>query len=256
MQNLSQIWRGLITAVRTLTVLRVPGRDADAMASSLPWFPLIGLLVGAAVWAVFAVVLRCFHWPAGAAVLGLVTSTVLTGGLHLDGFADTLDGWRGGRTRERRLEIMKDSRIGAMGAMGLVLVLLLQYAALARLATAPRVAVLLLPPVFILSRLAMTHLAVSLPYARAEGGTAQSFVQGARGWHFIAALVLAALLCGLFAGAVGGLAVILVVLLTLLFRRWMRMVFGGVTGDLLGFTTVAMETILLLVFAAAAPWLF
>jgi adenosylcobinamide-GDP ribazoletransferase len=192
-----------------------------------------------------------FAWPEGAAILAVVISAVLTGGLHLDGFADTLDGWRGGKTRERRLEIMKDSRIGAMGGIGLVLVLLLQYVALARLASAP-CGLWLLPLAYILSRLAMTQLAVSLPYARAEGGTAEYFVKDARGWHFIAALLLAALLCGAVGGAVGLLAVIFAVLLTLGLRCWMRLVFGGVTGDLLGFACVVVETALLLALAAAA----
>ena len=252
---MEQACRGVITAVRTLTVLRVPGRDADAMASSLPWFPFVGLLISVAVGLTFAATLYYLHWLAGAAVLAMVVSAVLTGGLHLDGFADTLDGWRGGRTRERRLEIMKDSRIGAMGALGLTLVVLLQYVALTRLASVPRDAMLLLPLAFILSRLAMTLLAVSLPYARAEGGTAEHFVKGAQGWHFIVALFAAALLCGVIGGALGLAAVMVSVLLTLGLRRWMRIVFGGVTGDLLGFASVVTETMLLLTFAAAAPFL-
>ena len=248
--ELQKIWSGLITAVRTLTVLRVPGRDADSMASTLPWFPLVGGLISAFIGAVVWLLRDLFAWPEGAAVFAVAISALLTGGLHLDGFADTIDGWRGGKTRERRLEIMKDSRIGAMGAVGLVLVLLMQYVALARLAGVPR-GLWLLPLAYILSRLAMTQLAVSLPYARAEGGTAELFVKGARGWHFIAALMLATVLCGAVGRVVGLLAVIFSVLLTLGLRRWMRIVFGGVTGDLLGFACVVVETVLLLALAAA-----
>ena len=245
----------LLTAMRTLTVLPLPGRDAAALASALPWFPLVGFIISAAVGLVFEAVLRWLHWPLGAAVLAVLTSVLLTGGLHLDGLADAVDGWRGGRTRERRLEIMKDSRIGAMGAIALVIMLLLQFAALARLAEQPGVALLLLPLAFILSRFALVQLAVSLPYARAEGGTAELFVQGARGWHFIAALLLAAVLCGALAGAVGLLAVMVAVLLALPLRGWMRRHFGGVTGDLLGCGCVVVETALLLLLAALAPWL-
>jgi len=252
---MGEIFRGLITALRTLTVLRVPGRDAVSMASALPWFPLVGLLIGGVVGVAFTGLWYYLHWAAGAAVLTVLISTLLTGGLHLDGFADTVDGWRGGRTRERRLEIMKDSRIGAMGALALVLALLLQVVALTHLADAAHRAMRLLPLAFILSRLVMALLAVSLPYARAEGGTAELFVKGARGWHFIAALLLAALLCGAIAGAVGLVAVIATVLLTLALRRWMRKNFGGVTGDLLGCACVTVETVLLLALAAAAPFL-
>ena len=249
--KLQQAWRGLISAVRTLTVLRVPGHDADTMASTLPWFPLVGGLISVFVGAVFWLLRDVLAWPNGAAALAVVTAAVLTGGLHLDGFADTVDGWRGGKTRERRLEIMKDSRIGAMGGIGLVLVLLLQYVALTRLAVVSR-GLWLLPLAYILSRLAMTQLAVSLPYARAEGGTAELFVKGTRGWHFIAALMLATVLCGAVGRVVGLLAVIFSVLLTLGLRRWMRIVFGGVTGDLLGFACVVVETVLLLTLAAAS----
>ncbi|MCX7009331.1 MAG: adenosylcobinamide-GDP ribazoletransferase [Kiritimatiellaeota bacterium] len=252
---MGEIFRGLITALRTLTVLRVPGRDAASMASALPWFPLVGLLAGGVVGVAFTGLLYYLHWSAGAAALAVLISALLTGGLHLDGLADTMDGWRGGRTRERRLEIMKDSRIGAMGALALGLVLLLQFVALMRLAESARNIILLLPLAFICARLAMTLLAVSLPYARAEGGTAELFVKGVRGWHFIAALLLAVLLCGALAGAVGLVTVIVTVLLTLALRRWMRLMFGGVTGDLLGFACVTLETALLLVLAGVAPFL-
>ena len=246
---------GLVTALRTLTVLRVPGRDAATLASALPWFPLVGLLVGGGVGLVLAGVAHGLHWPAGAAVLGVVLSAALTGGLHYDGLADTVDGWRGGRTLARRLEIMKDSRIGAMGALALVLVLLLQVVALTRLAELGGGALRLVPLAFILSRLAMTLHAVSLPYARAEGGTAGLFVKGARGWHFITALLSAAILCGALAGAGGLLAVVSAALLAVALRGWMRANFGGITGDLLGCGCVMVETVLLLALAAAAPLL-
>ena len=244
---------GLVTALRTLTVLRVPGRDAATLASALPWFPLVGLIVSAGVGLAFAGAVYGLHWPAGAAALAVLISALLTGGLHLDGLADTMDGWRGGRTRERRLEIMKDSRIGAMGALALVLALLLQVVALTHLADAARHALLLLPLAFILSRLAMALLAVSLPYARAEGGTAELFVKGARGWHFGVALALAAVMCGALAGVLGLAAVVVAVLLALALRAWMREHFGGVTGDLLGCACVVVETVVLLGLAAVAP---
>ena len=133
--------------------------------------------------------------------------------------------------------------------------LLLQYVALARCAAAARHAALLVPFAYILSRLAMAHLAVSLPYARAKGGTAESFVKDARSWHYLIALLVATLCCGAIGGTVGLLAVLLAILLTLVLRRWMLANFGGVTGDLLGFASVVTETALLLAGAAAAPFI-
>ena len=246
---------GLVTALRTLTVLRMPGRDAASLASALPWFPLVGLLVGGIVGVAFLGLFHYLQWSTGAAALAVLISALLTGGLHFDGLADTVDGWRGGRTRERRLEIMKDSRIGAMGALALVLALLLQVVALTHLAETTPNALRLVPLAFILSRLAMALLAVSLPYARAEGGTAELFVKGARGWHFITALLSSAILCGALAGAFGLIAVVVAVLLAVTLRAWMRKNFGGVTGDLLGCACVVIETALLLASAASAPLL-
>lgn len=243
---------GLITALRTLTVLRVPGRDAASLASALPWFPLAGLLVGGVLWGTFTGLLYLLHWSTGAAALTVLLSALLTGGLHLDGLADTVDGWRGGRTRERRLEIMKDSRIGAMGALALSFVLLLQVVALAHFADATSHALRLLPLPFILSRLAMTMLAVSLPYARVEGGTAELFVKDAHARHFFGAMVLALVACVFCAGVMGLCAVLPALLLAWAMRLWMRKNFGGVTGDLLGCACVTVETVLLLLLGGMA----
>ena len=245
---------GCVTAVRTLTILPCPGRDADSVASALPWFPVVGALLGALVAGLCWLVGQWAGWPAGGSVAAVAGSAWLTGGLHLDGLADTVDGWRGGRTRERRLEIMKDSRVGAMGVIALILVLLLQWVAFTRLISAGSLVWIVVP--FIAARLAQVQLAVCLPYARAEGGTAESYVKGARAGHWAVGLVSAIILCGGLAGVPGLTAVLVAVLLTLGLGRWMRRVFGGVTGDLLGLGGVVVETVLLFLFAAVCrtPW--
>ena len=239
--------------MRTLTVLPWPGRDADAPASALPWFPLIGAIIGGGVSIIFTLFYKLMLWPGGGAALALTASAVVTGGLHLDGLADTADGWRGGHTRERRLEIMKDSRIGAMGATALVLVFLLQFVALSKLGQSRPGPWIALP--FILARLAQVQLAVSLPYARAEGGTAQRFVTGAQGAHFIVALLLAAVLCYAIARGLGLCILLISLPLTWLLQHWMRRAFGGVTGDLLGAASVVMETIGLFLLAFFGPYI-
>ena len=247
-----QPWGGLVTAMRTLTVLPWPGRDADSPAAALPWFPLVGAIIGSIVYLVIMLLGTRLLWADGGAALALVVGVVITGGLHLDGLADAVDGWRGGRTRERRLEIMKDSRIGALGALALVLVLLLQFVALSRLGYSPLGTWIILP--YVLARLAQVQLAVSLPYARAAGGTAEHFVTDARSGHFLAALLLAAALCGAIAGRAGLGALLLSLAATQLLRRWLRLVFGGVTGDLLGGASVALETAWLFLLAFGAPY--
>ena len=87
------MWRGLVTAIRTLTILPIPGRDAESVAAALYWFPLVGLLVGLLQWGLGECIgtIAAKGWPAGAAAVVLVGGAVLTRGLHLDGLADWAD---------------------------------------------------------------------------------------------------------------------------------------------------------------------
>ncbi|MEI8191050.1 MAG: adenosylcobinamide-GDP ribazoletransferase [candidate division NC10 bacterium] len=108
--------KGFITAFRTLTIIPLPGKDVEKFSSALFFFPVVGGLVGLltafAGWGVG----HWLRWPFGAGVAAVALSTVVTGGLHLDGLADGFDSL-GGRTRERKLEIMKDPRVGSFGVM-------------------------------------------------------------------------------------------------------------------------------------------
>jgi adenosylcobinamide-GDP ribazoletransferase len=234
---------GLVTAIRTLTWLPVPGRDAESFASSLPWLPVVGLLLGAALHGLC--LLFGAGWPEGAALAVVAGGTLLTRGIHLDGLADSADGLFGGRTRERILEIMKDSRMGAFGGIALVLVLLAKFVFVTRLAACG--ATFWLVPALVASRTAQAVLAASFPYARSEG-TAAPFVAGARPAHALLAILigmatvacagsfetrwLAAFALGLAVAALIGRAVC---------RR-----LGGITGDVLGATSELTETAVLL----------
>ncbi len=241
--------RGAVTAFRTLTVLPFPGRDAKNQASSLPWFPIVGLFLGAILWALMTATLRLSDgWAAGAAALALGASVLLTGALHLDGLADWADGFFGARDRQRALAIMKDSRVGAFGVVALIIVLLGQWVALTRTleVESPR----WILAVFVISRAVMVDLAVRLPYARAEGGTGESYVRGGRAHHVVIAWIVAAILCKGLLGDAGLAATVGGWLLSLLLGRWYLHRIGGVTGDLLGASCLLVETVLL--FAAAS----
>ncbi len=241
--------RAGVTAVRTLTVLPCPGRDAARFADALPWFPLVGALLGALLACLLAA-LTPLRWPLGAAALAVLANVLLTRAIHVDGLADMIDALGGGRTRERRLEIMKDSCNGAFGVTAVVLDLLLKTVALARLAETANVRAIII--VFVLARTAQAVIAASLPYARASGGTAAPFVAGATRRHALAAiLIAAALIASLSHGnplALAGTAIAaaLVAGLSIFYRRN----FGGVTGDLIGATNEIVETTLLLLAAA------
>jgi adenosylcobinamide-GDP ribazoletransferase len=247
--------RGLITALRTLTILPVPGRDAASFSSALPFFPLVGALVGAALW---GLLLACGQlpdggWPVGAAAGAVVGGIVLTRGLHLDGLADWADGFGGGRDREGTLRIMKDPATGAFGVLAIAAVLLLKFAAVSQLATLGTG--LWLVAAAVVSRTVPVDLIVWLPYARAEGGKAAPFVRDARAGHLVLALAAAAALAvGVF-GPLGAAALGAGGLLGRLFGLWCRRRVGGVTGDLLGAASELTETALLVAAAAAGGWL-
>ncbi|MDD4869764.1 MAG: adenosylcobinamide-GDP ribazoletransferase [Kiritimatiellae bacterium] len=231
--------RGLITAIRTLTLFPVPGRDAEEMSDSLPFFPLVGALIGLLVTGIAWIAGGRCGWPIGAAVLCVGVVSFLTGGLHLDGLADTFDSL-GGQTIQRRLEIMKDSRIGSYGVIVLILVLSAKIAAIARLAGVGNYWQLIVP--FVVSRVMQVHLIVTLPYARAEGGMGQKFVKGATMYHFVVAYIVGLMLCfavGSFFAVIIGIGACL---LCSILASWMRRTFGGVTGDLIGMGSELFET--------------
>lgn len=247
--------RALITALRTLTRLPVPGTDSGDLAAAMPFFPAVGALIGVlaagTLWG-----LGWAEWPLGAGIIGMTAVVWLTRGLHVDGLADLTDAMGAGGTRERRLAIMKDPHIGAFGVMAVVADLLLKAVALARLAAFHQWVLVIIP--FIASRTVLVYLAASLPYARPEGGTAGGFVDKARPLHFLLALLVAlsccaAALCLDRTGAACLTATILMaqgLTAAILIKYWMKRHFGGVTGDLLGAANEIIETGLL-VFAAA-----
>lgn len=245
--------RSFITAMRTLTILPMPGKDAARMANALYCFPLVGAFIGGLVTLATWLLGDILAWPIGAGVAGVFVSAWITRGLHLDGLSDTVDGFYGAVTRERRLAIMKDHHVGAFGVVAIVLILLIKCAALAKLAIHGQWAWIPVP--FILARLIQVLLAATLPYARNEGGTAEAFVKQAGAAHFIVAGILALALCGLLIQLSGLVLVVCALIIGYVLAQWMKRVFGGVTGDLLGFSSELVESILLFALAAIMPCL-
>lgn len=179
-----------LTAVQFLTRLPTPrleGFTPARLAQSTRYFPLVGVLVGLINLAVWWLASRRLP-PAVCVGLMLVVSTLATGALHEDGLADACDGFGGGTNRERVLSIMKDSRIGAYAAIGIVLMVGLKWAALEALATAAAAAAmfpLLVIGAHLMSRWCACALIWRLPYARTEGEAKAAPFAGAltgRGW--------------------------------------------------------------------------
>ncbi len=238
---------GLITAVRTLTVLPVPGRDARRLADALPYFPLVAALLGGLVILGGQGLLAAVPgWTAGAAAVMLLAEMLLTGAIHTDGLGDAADSLGAGRDRERALAIMRDSRQGSFGVVAITLSLLFKWAAYARLLEEAGWWWLVIAA-FAVSRAGTAQLAAFQPYARAEGGTGQPFVGEGRilpvaaGWLIAAGIaVLTVKWAGLaLLGFSSGFA--------WTFGCWCRARYGGVTGDLLGaHTEISLTSMLFL----------
>jgi adenosylcobinamide-GDP ribazoletransferase len=212
------------------------------LARSMFWFPWVGALLGLAYWGAFQGLIILF--PAAAVSALLLALTVLaTRGLHLDGLADTLDGLAGGSTPEVRLAIMKDSRLGTFGAVGLILVLLLKFAFFLNIAGEGQVNALLLFPV--LSRWGMVLLAYLSPYARPEGGLGQAMTAGVSRNTALGATLTALILTLIISGFPGLYLLAGVGMLVTFLRRYSCRKIGGITGDVLGAANEFGETLVL-----------
>ena len=242
--------KSLIAALQFLTVCPGVARVACGereIGRSTPWFPLVGLLIGTVV-ALLDRSLGGIFPPLLASALCVVALTAASGGLHADGLADTADGFLSARPRERMLEIMRDSRTGAMGVLGIVCVVLLKTAALAAVPGPLRTPALLLMP--LAGRCSMVLQMGLIPYAR-SGGLCSVFVQNLRRSDVHLALAVWMLAGGLLGGAFGLYAAGASVAATALFARWCRSKIGGFTGDTLGAGCEVAELVCALV---AAGW--
>jgi adenosylcobinamide-GDP ribazoletransferase len=219
-------------ALQFLTVLPVSCRcDERELGRSALLFPVIGLLIGGGI-VLLNHALSAVLPPLVVNVLLVVAMLAISGGLHMDGLADTADGFLSSRPRERILEIMKDSRTGAMGVIAVVCVLGLKMAALVSMPSHLRWPTLLLMP--LAGRCALVIEMAALPYARPEGGLGAVFASNKSAIDpFLAVAVMAAAgYCAM--GRLGLISAGAAVALTLAFSFWCRRKIGGFTGDTLG----------------------
>ena len=209
-------------------------------------FPLVGLLLGL-ILLIINSLLTPFLPDRLVNIILISTLIIVTGGLHLDGFMDTLDGIGGGNNRERILTIMRDSRVGAFGAIGLVLLLLIKWEALNCLnGEAKGVALLLMPVVGRGGQVLLTYLS---PYARAEG-IGRSFVDGLDRRVVIVAASVTLVLSLVLAGFAGILIVVFAGFFTLWWGRFFLNKIGGVTGDVIGALNELLELFTLVIIVA------
>ena len=245
-----------LAALNFLTIIPVPWRREryqKEMGRSLGYFPVVGLIIG--------LILAGLNWvlslilpPAVVDVLLIVSLTVISGALHLDGFVDTCDGIGGQKTPEERWQAMHDSRVGGFGIVGACLLLLAKYVSLNNVPEPSMMITLIVMPV--ISRWAMVYAVFAYPYAR-PSGLGKMFKQGAS-WRslVIATLITAAVAIGLarWAGLVIMVGTWLVVIIM---AAYLKPKFAGLTGDTYGAINEVSEVCVLILVCLLAhnQWL-
>jgi adenosylcobinamide-GDP ribazoletransferase len=232
-------------ALQFLTVLPAGKPARFDPAGMVPLFPIVGLIIGGLLaltdWAALGL------WPPAAAAMvdvGLLAG--VTGALHLDGLSDTADGLYGNRPRERALDIMKDSRVGAMGVVALILGLGVKWAGIAGMEAHRTVLLAAIPA---LARGGMLFGFRFLEYGRPDGGTGHAFFEKRLPWTgFWTLLPIGGLVLAAGWRGVAVLAVFAVATGTLI--RFYRRKMGGVTGDMLGAMVEILEAAMFLAASA------
>jgi adenosylcobinamide-GDP ribazoletransferase len=223
----------LILAIRFLTIVPVPGREARgprALGRAAWWFPVVGLGMGAGLVALDRGLSRLLP-PFLLAAAVWAAWKVLTGGIHLDGLADCLDGLAG-RDPAGRLKIMRDSRIGVLGATGLVLFGLLSLTALAEFPPAARWRLLLVAPA--VGRLMPLLVGPCFPPATPGRGTGAPFLSGLSGWAGLVHLSWTGALAVWLFGVWGLAPVAAAAVAAYGWAAFLASRLGGLTGDALG----------------------
>lgn len=233
--TLKDYLRGIVLQIRFLTRLPVPADvryDERAFAAGAVFSPVIGLLVGLFMTGAY-LLFALLDARTLAVLAAMVSGIAVTGGIHLDGLADTFDGFFSYREKERVLAIMKDPRLGTGGAIGLVLVLMLKYALLFSLDEAILLPCLAVMPV--LSRMTITWSAGLSEYARpGEKGPAAGLMAHTGALEIGIATVLAFLITLLFLRLAAVPLTLAVIAFALVMNLYARRRIGGITGDVIG----------------------
>ena len=229
--------RHLISAIQFITIIPVGRADTFDPPRMIPYFPVVGLLLGilTAVFDQFATAL--WSRPV-ASLLDVLFLAVLTGAFHLDGLGDSADGLLGQRSKEKALTIMKDSRLGTMGLVAIVFGLALKWAGIAGL-DADRTLLLIIVPAY--ARAGMLFGMRFLEYGRPQGGTGLDFFKSKLDWSAFWGLS-APVVLSLFLGWTFIWLNLAFFTLTAVLVRYFKRRVGCITGDMLGAMAEVLES--------------
>lgn len=233
--------KAFVSALQFITILPLGRTEKFEPAAMLPYFPVVGLLIGTLAALLDVLFMHLWSRPV-ASLLDVFFLVTVTGAFHLDGLGDSADGLYGHRSREAALEIMKDSRVGVMGLVAIVCCLALKWAGIYGLES-HRAWLLIIIPAY--ARGSILIGIRFLPYARPQGGTGKAFFDRRPGlisfWGMIPPLLLS-FVCGwrgILLIAVYG-AVVAVMLL------YYKRKINGISGDMLGALAEVSEAVLFL----------
>lgn len=240
--QISNLFIKLCVAIRFLTIMPISWKceeDSEHFSSCLLYFPLVGAIIGGIGCLLATLLLLIFPQQVVAVVL-LVYFAAISGFLHLDGLSDSADGLLSSRPRAASLSIMKDSRVGAMGVVAVVAVMLGKYSALESMDVERLVWAVFLMPVA--GRCSILITMAYVKYARPEGGIGGLFYTGFSKMCGIVGLAVLIALSLLFAPVPWYLPVCTVLFTCFIFNRICTKRLGGATGDTLGAVCELTET--------------
>ena len=238
-----------LIAMQFLTIIPLPFDtrcQKEDLGRATACFPLVGLTVGGLLVGLNWLIAPWLPRPLCAALLITLLAAV-TGALHLDGLADVCDGLAARGSRERFLAIIKDSHVGAIGAVGLVLGLLLKWQALVAVPTGITWQALLLFPT--LARFAQVLAMSGAKHAR-QDGLGAAIIQGMGSRHLLLALVITLAACLTLLPFKGIIALAAVIVVTLAIRIYFQKRLGGLTGDIVGCSSEIAEIVALIALSA------
>jgi adenosylcobinamide-GDP ribazoletransferase len=242
-----RVWTGFVSAVQFLTIIPLKSNQSFDARRSLPYYPLCGLLIGI-ILVIFHYITNLF-WPSQiAALLDVTLLAVITGALHLDGLADTTDGLYGHRDPQHALTIMKDSRIGSMGSVSMILCLAAKWVGLSYINSCDFIWLFLVPAY---ARATVPFGVWSLPYGRPDGGTAHALFKDPikiNDFWGLGILVVLSLITG-WKFIILNLTFALIVFIVI---WWYKKKIQCITGDMLGAMIEITEAALFIV--AAIQW--
>jgi len=244
---------GLISALQFLTIVKIKNDiDENYLPTSLIFFPLVGLIIGLFA-STLNLSLSLFFKPLFSDILTVFFTIFLTGGIHIDGVADTFDGIFGGKDKEKILEIMRDKNIGSFGAIAIIFFILLKIFLINVMPEELKFQAICVFPAF--GRWAIVLSLFSFRYAR-ETGKARIFFDGINWKIFTFSTILFLILISLFFSPILILLLLPLMAFTFLLNIFFTKKIGGLTGDTLG-TINELNEILFLLFISNGkikPW--